>query len=80
MPDPDEAQRRIREMLIEMGYDDLLVEFDKVVEDDFQRDRRITETLDELLREVDELLQRIDNIEDMEERETLSEDEPVEPC
>lgn len=78
MPNPDEAERRIREMLIEMGYDELLADFDRAVKANNQRDRRITETLDELQREVDELLQRIDDIDDIEEIDSSSEDEPEE--
>lgn len=65
MPNSDEAERRIREMLIEMGEDELLAQFDCAVKAFNDRDRQITETLDELLKEVDELLERIDDIEEI---------------
>ena len=67
MPSSDEAERRIREMLIEMGDDELLAQFDCAVKAFDERDQRISETLDELLMEVDELLLRMDAIEDVEE-------------
>ncbi|MFB3766376.1 MAG: hypothetical protein ACE14P_14175 [Methanotrichaceae archaeon] len=69
MPSPDEAMERIREMIKEMGDDDLLVRFDSAVKDCDDRDKRISKTLDELLEEVDELLLRIDKIEGIDDIE-----------
>ncbi len=71
MPSSDETERRIREMLIEMGDYELLAQFDSAVKSFNDRDRRITETLDELLKEIDDLLLRI---EDIEETDSISED------
>ncbi len=64
MPSSDETERRIREMLIEMGDYELLAQFDSAVKSFNDRDRRITETLDELLKEIDDLLLRIEDIEE----------------
>jgi len=80
MPSADEAERRIREMLIEMGDDELLARFDGAVKAFDERDQRISETLDELLKEVDELLLRVDAIENVEGMDSSSEDEPEELC
>ncbi len=71
MPDSN-IEEKIREMLVEMGDDQLLAEFDGAVKAFDERDRRIDETLDELTTEVDELLLRMDALE---ARDELSEDE-----
>lgn len=80
MSSSDEAKRRIREMLIEMGDDELLARFDGATKAFDERDQRISETLDELLREVDELLLRVDDIDGIEDKALSSEDEPEELC
>ncbi len=77
MLSPDEATKRIREMIIEMGDDELLAQFDGAVKAFDERDKRISRTLDELLEEVDELLLRMDDVED---NDAPSEDEPEELC
>ncbi len=71
MPDSN-IEEKIREMLVEMGDDQLLAEFDGAVKAFDERDRRIDKTLDELTTEVDELLLRMDALE---ARDELSEDE-----
>ncbi len=77
MLSPDEATKRIREMIIEMGDDELLARFDSAVKAFDKRDKRISETLDELFEEVNELLLRIDDIED---KDMLFEDGPEGSC
>lgn len=75
MPNPDEATERIREMIIEMGDDDLLAQFDSAVKALDERDKRIAKTLEDLMEEVDELLLRMDSAED---NDAPCDDEPVE--
>lgn len=63
MPDPDEVERKIREMLINMGDDKLLAEFEGAMKAFDESSCRIDETLEDLLREVDDLLQQMDELE-----------------
>lgn len=63
MPDPDEVERKIREMLIDMGDCRLLEEFEGAVKAYNERCCRIDETLEDLLQEVDDLLLRMDELE-----------------
>jgi citrate lyase beta subunit len=76
MPDSD-LNEKIREMLKEMGDDRLLAQFEDAVAAYDERDRAISNTLDGLLREVDELLMRVDAIEAEDES---SENERNELC
>ena len=63
MPDPDEVERKIREMLIDMGDCRLLAEFEGEIKAYNERSCRIDETLEDLLREVDALLLQIDELD-----------------
>ncbi len=63
MPDPDEVERKIREMLIEMGDCRLLAKFEGEIKAYNERSCRIDETLEDLLREVDDLLLKMDELE-----------------
>jgi citrate lyase beta subunit len=78
MPDSD-VNEKIREMLKEMGDDRLLAHFEDAVAAFDERDRAISNTLDGLLRDVDELLIRVDAIEAADEAES-SEIERNELC
>lgn len=63
MPDPDEVERKIREMLIDMGDCGLLAKFEGAMKAFDERSCRIDETLEDLLREVDDLIQQMDELE-----------------
>jgi hypothetical protein len=63
MPDPDEVEKKIREMLIDMGDCKLLAEFEGAIKAYNERSCRIDETLEDLLQEVDELLLQMDELE-----------------
>jgi prefoldin subunit 5 len=63
MPDPDEVEKKIREMLIDMGDCRLLEEFEGAIRAYNERSCRIDETLEDLLQEVDELLLQMDELE-----------------
>jgi hypothetical protein len=63
MPGSDEVERKIREMLIEMGDCKLLAQFDGAIKASDERNQRIEETLEELLQEVDELLLQMDELD-----------------
>jgi prefoldin subunit 5 len=63
MPNPDEVERKIREMLIDMGDFRLLAEFEGAIKAYNERSCRIDETLEDLLQEVDELLLQMDELE-----------------
>jgi hypothetical protein len=69
MPDSD-VNEKIREMLKEMGDDRLLAQFEDAVAAFDERDRAISNTLDGLLMDVDELLMRVDAIEAADEDES----------
>ncbi len=75
MPGSVEVERKIREMLIEMGDTRLLAEFEGAVNAFDERSRRIDETLEELMQEVDELLLQMDEIDD-----AALESEEDDPC
>lgn len=63
MPDRDEVERKIREMLIEVGDCRLLAEFEGAIKAFDESSCRIDETLEDLLREVDELLLQMDELD-----------------
>ncbi len=81
MPDSD-IQKKIREMLLEMGDEQLLAEFDGAVKAFEEHDRMISDTIDELSKEVDDLLLRMDALEAEEEssEDGLSGNESNESC
>lgn len=64
MPGSDEVERKIREMLVEMGDTKLLAEFEGAVKAFDERSRRIDETLEELMQEVDGLLLQMDEMDE----------------
>jgi hypothetical protein len=81
MPGSDEVERKIREMLIEMGDCRLLAEFEGAIKASDERSRRIDETLEELLQEVDELLLQMDELDAaMLESEEFDEESDEETC
>lgn len=81
MPGSDEVERKIREMLIEMGDTKLLAEFDGAVKAFDERSRRIDETLEELMQEVDELLLQMDEMDEAAlESDGLEESEEDDQC
>ena len=63
MPDGNEVERRICEMLLDMGDERLTNELHGALQALEERDRRINGTLEELLGEVDMLLLKLDEIE-----------------
>ncbi len=63
MPGSDEVERKIREMLIDMGDYKLLAKFEGAVKAFDERSCRIDETLEELSQEVDELLLQMDELD-----------------
>lgn len=80
MPGSDEVERKIREMLIEMGDTKLLAEFEGAVKAFDERSARIDETLEELMQEVDELLLQMDEMDKDEIDEAALESEEEDPC
>jgi hypothetical protein len=81
MPGSDEVERKIREMLIEMGDGKLLAKFEGAIKASGERDCRIEETLEELLHEVDELLLQMDELDAaMLESEEFDEESDEETC
>jgi hypothetical protein len=63
MPGSNEVERKIREMLVEMGDCRLLAEFEGAIKASNEQNRRIDDTLEELLQEVDELLLQMDELD-----------------
>jgi hypothetical protein len=63
MPDSDEVAKRIREMLLDMGNEQIAQEIVASLKAMEERDQRISDTLDELFLEVDRLLLKVDEIE-----------------
>ncbi len=63
MPDSNEVERKIREILLDMGDDQLLAKLGGVLKGYDERDRRISETLEEMIEEVDRLLLKLDELE-----------------
>jgi hypothetical protein len=80
MPGSDDVERKIREMLIEMGDTRLLAEFDGAVKAFDERSRRVDETLEELMQEVDELLLQMDKIDEMDEIDDAAFESEEDPC
>jgi hypothetical protein len=64
MPDSNEVERRIREMLLDMGEEQLLAELESSLKAMDERHQRISDTLEEMLQEVDGLLLRMDEKEE----------------
>jgi hypothetical protein len=64
MSDSNEVERRIRKMLTEMGDEEILADLAGSLKAQDERDRMIDEVLEEMLAEVDDLLLRIDDLEE----------------
>lgn len=63
MPDPDDVERRIREMLLDAGYEKLAQEVAASLKAQEEQDQRISDTLDDLMLEADRLLLKMDEID-----------------
>lgn len=62
MHDPDDIERQLRELML-TGYDESVrAELESILDGINERDRRISEMLDELLEEVDRLLLLMDEL------------------
>jgi hypothetical protein len=64
MPDSNEIERKIREMLLDMGDEHLLADLIESFRLSDERHQRISQSLEEMLEEVDRLLLKIDELED----------------
>jgi hypothetical protein len=63
MPDAKDIEKRICELL-DMGDEQLLAELERSLLLSDERHRRIDDTLEEMMMEVDRLISRIDEMED----------------
>ncbi len=63
MPDVNEVERSLCEMLLDTGDEQLTNELHESLQAMNECDRRISDTLEELMREVDSLLVRLDDLE-----------------
>ena len=63
MSDSKDVERRICKML-DMGDEELLAEMERSFQLSDERHRRISDTLEEMMQEIDRLISRIDEIED----------------
>ncbi|MCK9564513.1 MAG: hypothetical protein WA137_00460 [Methanothrix sp.] len=63
MPDLKDVEKKICKML-DMGDEDLLAEMERSFQLSDERHQRISDTLEEMMQEVDRLISRIDEIED----------------
>lgn len=63
MPDFKEVERKIREMLIDMGDEQLLSDLEESFRLSDERDQKISNALEEMMAEVDVLLLRMDELE-----------------
>jgi hypothetical protein len=64
MPDSNEVERKICEMLLDMGDEHLLADLIESFRLSDERHQRISQSLEEMLEEVDRLLLKIDEMED----------------
>jgi hypothetical protein len=63
MPEPKYVERRICNML-DMGDEELLAELDEYFLLSDERHQKISNTLEEMMQEVDRLISRIEELED----------------
>lgn len=63
MLDSNEVERKIRETLLEMGEDQLLAKLEDAITGLDERDRKISDTMDEMMEEIDRLLEKLDDLE-----------------
>jgi len=61
-----------------MGEEELLAEIERTFQLSDERDQRISDTLEEMMLEVDQLISRMDKIEDGSLEDEPAEDEPLE--
>lgn len=66
MPDSDNMSLMIQDILLRMGDEQAFAELERTLKVLDERERKINETLEELLRQVDELLMRIDTLDNTE--------------
>ena len=74
MPDSKDVERRICEML-DMGDEELLAEMERYFLHSDEQHQKISDTLDEMILEVDSLISRLDEIEDESLEDESLEDE-----
>jgi hypothetical protein len=67
MQGSDEIESRLREMIHDLDDEDASNDLKVVLDAIAERDRRISETLEDLLKEVDELILLADDLEDDEQ-------------
>ncbi len=77
MPGSDDVEKIICRML-DMGEEELLAEIERTFQLSDERDQRISDTLEEMMLEVDQLISRMDKIEDGSLEDEPAEDEPIE--
>jgi hypothetical protein len=63
MPDSTEIERKIHEMLLDMGEEELLAKLEKTLRAMDECDCRLSQTMEDMLQEVDRLLLKMDEIE-----------------
>jgi hypothetical protein len=63
MPDSTEIERKICEMLLDMGEDQLLAKLEGTLRSMDECDCRLSQTMEDMLQEVDRLLLKMDEIE-----------------
>ena len=74
MPDSGNPTERIHEMLLRLGDEKAFSELGNTLRDLCQREQMLSDTLEELLQEVNELLDRLDMMEEPEESELKERD------
>jgi len=74
MPGSDDATERIKEMLLRLGDEKAFAELENTLRDLDQREQMLNDTLEELLQEVDELLDRLDMMDESDRLELKERD------
>ena len=74
MPGSDDATERIKEMLQRLGNEKAFAELENTLRDLDQREQMLNDTLEELLQEVDELLDRLDMMDESDRLELKERD------
>jgi hypothetical protein len=67
MQGSDEIESRLREMIHDLGDEDASHDLEVILDAIAKRDQRISETLEALLKEVDELILLADDLEEDEQ-------------
>jgi hypothetical protein len=63
MPDSTEIERMIREMLLDMGEEQLLAKLEGTLRGMDECDCRLSQTMEDMIQEVDRLLLKMDEID-----------------